>query len=336
MPRDERLPFDDPLRDARRAVREGRYADALGMLDNAPPEACGAPEGLLLSAMAQWRVGAFTRSRAAALQARDAFRARGDSDGEMRAENVAAAGAFALGDLSEADRGFTRALHLADELSDDLMIARCANNLGNVAYYLKRSEVALSFYRLAVANFERLAFASGLAEGWLNTTIALHDAGQLEASRDAGERAVDAAERSGDARILGQALAARSEADVARGDVDLGRALAVRALDLAREHDHVMGEADALRILGQIERLRGEAQEARRLLEGALAIATRLADPWRQGEIHREVGLLYRSVGRPADAVAAFRGAAEAFGRLGAAGRAAEMEELAESTMGGD
>ena len=332
MPRDARFPFDDPLRDARRAVRQGRYADALTMFDAVPPDARSTPEGLLLSAMAHWRVGQFTRSRAAALQARDGFRARGDSDGEMRTENVAAAGAFALGDLSDADRGFTRALHLADELGDDLMIARCANNLGNVAYYRRHSEIALSFYRLAVANFERLAFASGLAEGWLNTTIALYDAGQFEASRDAGEHAVDAAERSGNERILGQALAARSETDVARGDVDLGRALAVRALDLARQHDHVMGEADALRILGMIERLRGEAGESRRLLEEALDIATHLADPWRQGEIQREVGLLYRSVGRPADAAAAFRAAAEAFERLGAAARAEDMLELAERT----
>jgi tetratricopeptide (TPR) repeat protein len=330
VPRDDRLPFADPLRDARRAVRDGRFADAVRLLDAADAAVRGTPEALLLSAMARWRVGAFVRSRTAAVQARDGFRARGDTDGEMRAENVAAAGAFALGDLAGAERGFTRALDLADELGDDLMIARCANNLGNVAYYLRRSEAALSFYRLALANFERLGFNSGLAEGWLNTTLVLHEAGQLDASRDAAERAVDAAERSGNERILGQALAARSETDVARGDVDLGRALAERALALARAHHHVMGEADALRIQGVIARLHGEPLEAARLLESALAIARRIEDPWRQAECHRELGMLYRAVARDVDARAALEAAAQAFERLGAAGRAAEMRELVE------
>jgi tetratricopeptide (TPR) repeat protein len=330
VPRDDRFPFADPLRDARRAVRDGQFAEAIRLLDAADADVRATPEALLLSAMARWRVGAFVRSRTAAVQARDGFRARGDTDGEMRAENVAAAGAFALGDLAGAERGFTRALDLADELGDDLMIARCANNLGNVAYYLRRSETALSFYRLALANFERLGFSSGLAEGWLNTTLVLQDAGQLDASRDAAERAVEAAERSGNERILGQALAARSETDVASGDVDLGRALAERALALARAHQHVMGEADALRILGLIARLHGEPLEAVRLVESALAIARRIEDPWRQAECHRELGMLYRAVARDADARAALMAAAQTFERLGAESRAAEIRELAE------
>jgi tetratricopeptide (TPR) repeat protein len=331
VPRDDRRSFADPLRDVRRAVRDGRFAEAIRLLDVADADVRGTPEALLLSAMARWRVGSFVPSRTAAAQARDGFRARGDTDGEMRAENVAAAGAFALGDLAAAERGFTRALDLADELGDDLMIARCANNLGNVAYYLRRSEEALSFYRLAVANFERLGLSSGLAEGWLNTTLVLHDAGQLDPSRDAAERAVDAAERSGNERILGQALAARSETDVARGDVDLGRALADRALALARAHQHVMGEADALRILGLVARVNGEPLEAVRLVESALAIARRIEDPWRQAECHRELGLLHRAVARDADARTALQAAADAFERLGADTRAAEMRDLADS-----
>jgi tetratricopeptide (TPR) repeat protein len=267
---------------------------------------------------------------AAALQARDGFRSRGDADGEMRAENVAAAGAFALGDLEEAERGFTRGLHLADALGDDLMIARCANNLGNVAYYRDRPDAALSFYRLAVANFERLTFWAGLAEGWLNAAIVLHDAGDLRASRDAGQKAVEAAERSGDDRILGQALAARSETDVALGDVALGRALAERARTLARSHDHPMGEADALRILAGIARLSGDAEGALVSAREALEITTRVQDPWRQAEVHRELAQLYAAVGRVGDAAAAYSAAADGFQKLGAEGRALEMRQRAE------
>lgn len=326
--------FSDPLRDARQAVRQGRFRDAAQALLDAPTEARATPEALLLSAMTAWRLGDFVRSRTAADQARDGFRARGDADGEMRAENVAAAGAFALGDLPEAERGFTRALQLADALADDLMMARCANNLGNVAYYLNRSEAALSFYRLAVANFERVTFWTGLAEGWLNSAIVLHDAGDLPGSREAGRRAVEAAERSGDERILGQALAARSETDVALGDVDLGRALAERALRLARSHDHPMGEADALRILASIARISGDADRAQIAARQALDITRRVGDPWRQAEVHRELGRLYAAVGRIDDAAEEYAAAADGFQRLGAEERAQDMHDRAAALRG--
>jgi tetratricopeptide (TPR) repeat protein len=202
-------------------------------------------------------------------------------------------------------------------------------NLGNIAYYRDQAEHALSFYRLALAQFERLTFLPGLAEGWLNSAIVLHDAGRITDSKDASERAVTAAERSGDERILGQALAARSETDVAAGDLDLGLALAERALALARAHHHVMGEADALRILGTVARMRGKADQAVQCARRAVAIATHVEDPWRQAEAQRELGTVYESIGRTEDAAAAYLASARAFQTLGADARAGQMRERA-------
>jgi tetratricopeptide (TPR) repeat protein len=207
------------------------------------------------------------------------------------------------------------------------MIARCANNLGNVAYYRAHHEIALSFYRLATANFQKLTFWKGLAEAWLNSTIVLHEAGDLDESKDAGERAVDAAERSGDRRVLGQAMAARSETDAALGDFALARALAERARVLAAEHHHVVGEADALRVLAVIARLTGDPQGSAELGRRALVIAEQVNDPWRRAEIQRDLGDLYESVGRTAEAAAAFAEAARAFEELGAGLRATHMRE---------
>lgn len=326
--------IDDPLREVRLAVAAERFDEALRLLEALPPPARHVPDARLLGAMADWRLGAFARSRAVALEARDGFRQRGDSDGEMRAENVAAAGAFALGDLPEAERGFTRAMELAERLANDLMAARCAVNLGNIAYYRDRADHALSFYRVAVAQFERLSFLSGLAEGWLNSAIVLHDAGRIDDSLDASERAVSAAARSGNDRLLGQALAARSETDVAAGDLELGFTLAERALALARDHRHAMGEADALRILSVVARLRGHADRALDCARQAATIASQVEDPWRIAESQRELGTVFASIGRADDARSAFSAAAEAFERLGAEGRAEQMRERAQEIGG--
>lgn len=317
--------LSDPLRSARLAVLAGRFLDARDELERAAPDTRSSPEWQLLSAMAGWRLGEFALSRTAAIQARDRYRAQGDADGEMRAENVAAAGAFALGDLADAERGFARALALADRLTDDLMAARCANNLGNVSYYLARYATALGFYRLATATFEKAASWRGLAEGWLNSTIVLRESGDLASAEDAAERAVRAAEQAGEARIMGQALAAQSEVTASLGDLDLARAQAERALDLATEHHDPLGEAEALRILSLISRAAGEFDRALELGQQTLAIAVRVRHPWTVGEAQRELGELFRLVGRDGDARGAFQAAAQAFEKIGAVSRAEEM-----------
>ncbi len=326
-----RAAWADPLRSARTAVYGGRFREAWDELVRASQEAQASAEWQLLAAMASWRLGEFARSRAAALQARDRFRAIGDVDGEMRTENVAAAGAFAIGDLTDAERRFSRALMLADELADDLMSARCANNLGNVAYYLARNTTALSFYRLALAGFEKLGWWKGIAEAWLNTTIVWRDSGDLEASRDAAGRALDAAEQAGDSRIFGQALGASSETYALLGDLELARAQAGRALVIAESHDDPLNEADYLRVLSAIERLAGLPEQAEELGRRALAAAQRVQHPWTVADVQRELGDLYAATGRNADAARAYREAASSFLKAGSAARAEQLRRRAVS-----
>jgi tetratricopeptide (TPR) repeat protein len=317
--------YSDPLRAGRRAVLGGEFLQARSELERVDPELRGSPEWQLLSAMASWRLGEFAHSRIAAMQARDQYRAVGDTDGEMRAENVAAAGAFALGDLTDAERGFSRALALADRLTDELMIGHCANNLGNVAYYLARYAAALGFYRLATVSFDNVASWKWLAGSWVNSTIVLRESGELDGARDAAERALAAAQRAGDQRIMGQALAACAETTAALGDLELAHVQAGRALALATEHHDPLGEAEALRVLCVVARASGEPDRAEREATRALAVAERVRHPWTVAEVQRELGELYRAVGRSGDAKKAYQAAAQAFDRLGAASRAEEM-----------
>src|SRR5262245_52940867 len=177
--------LEDPLRSARRAVQAGQFREAWQSLDQQPASVRRTAEWQLLAAMARWRLGEFSASRSAALQARDAYRALGDVDGEMRAENVAGAGAFALGELDEAQRGFSRAMELAERLADELMLARCANNIGNIDYYLGRHSPALSYYRVAQSRFERTGFHYGVAETLINIGIVWRDQGNLYESQAA-------------------------------------------------------------------------------------------------------------------------------------------------------
>jgi tetratricopeptide (TPR) repeat protein len=315
----------DPLRAARDAVRSGKFQDAAVTLAELPPEVRQGAEWYLLSAMVSWRLGDFGASRREALAARERYRARGDADGEMRATNVAAAGAFGLGALAEAEDGFHAAMQLARELADPLMAARCSNNLGNVALYLAQHDVALSFYRIARAGFERLGFEYGVAETWINTAITWRDLRRDAECLGAADRALDAAEQARAPRLIAEALANRGAVLAALGDGTVGQVQVDRALRIAREEGDRFAEADVLRLLGLIAHTRGSPDLALARLREALDVAEALGHPWTTAEVQRDLGRLYRAIGRHQEAASAFTAAEAAFRSLGSTPRADAM-----------
>jgi tetratricopeptide (TPR) repeat protein len=284
--------------------------------------------------MAAWRLGDYAVSRRAAQEARTRFRARGDTDGEMRAEHVAAAGAFGLGDLATADEEWSRVRELARRLRDDLMVARCANNLGNIALYLARHDAAHGFYRLARAGFERLGFTHGVAETWINTAITWRDLRHFEDAAAAADAALESAAAAGAPRLVAEALSSRGEAMAELGDMALGRTQVERGLALARREGDRLAEPDALRILANIARLEGHSAEAVRIALQALNVAQTLGHPWTIAEVQRDLGAAYLALGKRADGVRALEAAAAAFELLGATPRADQMRALAKEASG--
>jgi tetratricopeptide (TPR) repeat protein len=243
--------------------------------------------------------------------------------------NVAAAGAFGLGALGEAEDGFHQALLLARELRDDLMVARCSNNLGNVALYLARNDAAHGFYRVARAGFERLGFAHGVAETWINTAITWRDMRRHRDALEAADDALEYAEAAEAPRLIGEALANRGAALAALGEVALGRFQVVRGLTLVRAERDRFAEPDLLRILGVIALNEGDLVSALRLGQEALALALALGHPWTIAEVQRHLARTHRALGREGEARTAYDAAAAAFRQLGSAPRADAIAEEA-------
>jgi tetratricopeptide (TPR) repeat protein len=315
----------DPLRAARDAVRAGRFREALNELHQVEDQLSTSAEWLLLKAMATWRVGDFEESLRAAAKALAAYKDRGDGDGEMRAQNVAAAGQFALGELGPARTGFERALELARRFGDQLMMARCANNLGNVAYYFGDHASALHHYSQAARLFEHIGSLSGTAEAWHNTAVVLREQGKLGAAQEAADKAMDAAQRLGDPRTLGWTLGGSGETDAMQGDLRLGWARAERAVALARETYDRLTEIDSMRILAYIARRQGQPDRAVELARSATSMAANANSPWMLAKTFQELGYSLQEAGLREDASAALHNAAAAFERSGAHSRADAM-----------
>jgi tetratricopeptide (TPR) repeat protein len=319
---------NDPLKRARHSIGKGEFREAANLLADLRESLSESPEWLLLMAMASWRLGNFAESHDASQRALHGYRRRGDVDGEMRAHNVAAAGAFALGRLADAQTGFERALHLARQLSDKLQMAQCANNLGNVAYYRDEQIEALRRYSHAANLFEQVGSLRGIAEAWHNAGVVLRETNEVEAAREAADKAVEAAERLREPRILGWALGGSGETDVLEGDLRLGQVRTERALEIVREQEDRISEVECLRVLALIGRKRRSLEQAEAFALDAFSLANELRNPWMIAKAAEELGFVLDARGDRAAASDAFNTAANSYLQTGAEVRAAAIREL--------
>ncbi len=79
-----------------------------------------------------------------------------------------------------------------------------------------------------------------------------------------------------------------------------------------------------------VERLEGNVSEAEACGQEAVRIARDVQQPWTIAETQRDLGDLYRAIGRNDAAVQAYEAAANAFTRLGSVRRAQEMSVRSE------
>ncbi len=320
----------DPLKAVRLTVNSGRFREAWHQLERLPEDVRNTPEWQLLAAKTSWRLGDFNRSRIAAVKARDVYRTVGDADGEMRSENVAAAGSFAIGDLDEAHRGFSRAFQLAQARGDDLTTARCANNLGNVAFYRGRYEEALRLYSISATTYEKIRSDLGMAITWHNRGIVLRDMNRLTPAKHATDEALRAAQAARDNRLTAQALCGLGETNARLGDTRIARVQVQHALDMAFGEEDRLTEIEALRVLCMIDRFDGGTESALTNIEKAVTLAREIKHPWMLAVAQQEMGELMLKRDQKANACRAFEEAARTFNELGSSKRAREMRARAQ------
>ena len=255
----------------------------------------------------------------------------GDRAAQRRAVNMIGAACLALGELEDASAEFARALELATQAQDLLVLARATNNLGAIANMQGDHERALSHYRLALPTFQRLGQRRGLASSYHNLAITYRDLGELEESDEHELRAIEHATDGGVPRLAAMGRVGRAEVALRRGDA----AFAETTARIAREEFARLGdpqnEADAFRLIGAActaQRLYAEGLEA---FDRALDIARERGHALNEAETLRDRSELFMAQGRTAEARDDARLAMTIFDRLGAT---RERDTLRERIVG--
>jgi tetratricopeptide (TPR) repeat protein len=309
-------------------VDQGRFAEAVGWLRGRERDATPrSGELALFCAIAHGRLGRYGKAvRCVEL----ALAYAGGQRLSGRALNARGAIALETGRLDQARADFLQGLAEASALGDLGTVGRCCNNLGIVANLRGRMLEAARWYAPALASFRHASWPQGIAETENNLRVTYRDLGRLDYALESAERAVSAAEHSGNFGLLAFALAGRAEIRTLRGETHMGERDIRRALVIHRNQEDVIGEAEDLRILAMTTAALGHFDDAERTYHETIERAEHHDRPALAAEAARSLAVLLAEQGRRSEAGDAARIARGSFSRLGAESQVRRIDALAD------
>lgn len=259
----------------------------------------------------------------AALEPR--VRAGGDRRLLLRTINLAGMIDFDAGRVLAAEGWFNRLLEAASDQGDDEFSARAANNLGIVSNLKGDRARALTLYTRALAAYQRIGLARGLAQTYHNLGISYRDLGFLSDADTSFRRAIDLGQSTGTEEVIAMAETERALLRARGGDPPLGAEMARRAYDRFERIGSSVGAAEALRVLAAAERAAGDDDAALGHLDQALGTANEHDDQLLKAEVQRDRGMLLRDRADRDGARAAFTEAAAAYDQTASLAEAAAI-----------
>ncbi|WP_165960901.1 ATP-binding protein [Actinocrispum wychmicini] len=241
------------------------------------------------------------------------------------------------GELSRADRQFTRILQLAEELGDREVLSRAVCNVGASAVYL-------GHWRLALRRFEQALDLAGadsspmcasmalIGRGSLLSACGRHDEARadlltvvrlgvdsdnIDLVRNASAQLAETDVRlgrpdEGAARLLPlldrpglhewqvtDSLPFLAQAQLAAGDPDAATRTAAEAAGRAQDIEHAIARTDALRVHGMAAAELGETSVATASVREALSLANATGSPYLEARVRSAWATVARRCGDP-------------------------------------
>lgn len=319
------------LREIRELVRSRDWPAVAERLRDVPTEhLVDEPELGLHYADACHRIGRPAVARAVAESIERRAFELGDRHLFLALVNVIGIAHFGLGEMDEAEARFSALLAFSTAWGDEEFSARAANNLGIIENIRGRTNAALTFFQRALAAYARVGAVRGLAQTHHNLGIACRDLGRLDRADGHLRQALDLAATEGSEDVVALVEAEMGNLRLEAGDARLAESFARRALERFERLGDPLGRAEAMRVLALTADALARPDEALRLLDQALSVATSHSEPLLRAEVQRERGRILAARADTRAAADALRDAAAHFEEIGAAADAAVVRTLAE------
>jgi len=179
--------------------------------------------------------------------------------------------------------------------------------IGNVFSQAREVDTALDYYRRALAAYQELGNAAGVAGASYNIGNAFFDRGQLEPAMEHYQRAREAAATLDDKTLLTMAVNSIGAVHHRRGEYEAALSCFAESEALCRAIGHDRGVMFSLKKTGETQTALGQTRRAIASLEQALAIAEQASDRPQQSELHDLLATAFDKAGDPAAALVHLR-----------------------------
>jgi tetratricopeptide (TPR) repeat protein len=286
------------------------------------------PEALLLLAEALFRLDDRPAALTHADEALRELRARGDTCGALRAQNLAGVVLLEMGALEEARLRLEDALETAAVEGMDKVRADAATNLGVLHDMREQPGRAAEWYRIARGLYHQLGDTLGEARILHNLGIAHQALKSWDEADRSFASAAELAQSAGEQQLFAFAVVARGEVALMRGDLAAAERFARQALTRFDCHSTLYGLAEVRKLLGMVAWARGDLPAARCELDSAVALCEMSYAPLVDAEVRVERGRFRLESGDLNEARDDLEAAARAFDALRAPRRAQAARSL--------
>ncbi len=231
----------------------------------------------------------------------------GSGDAAGKASALCSIGTVHLeqGSWEQVRKYYGEALRVTRIIRDSRLAAQIFNNLGAMNNILGNWEEAIRYYRKCIPLLKETMNQNGLAETYHNLGITSVDKGDLIGGDCYFIQSLGISGMTGDIRLAAYSNLNRAEISRLRGNYSSAIEKGMKAFATLKDLDDKLGMAEAYRILGAIERDRGDGIKSEENILLSVDINRRYDNPLGIAESYRELGATYQEQDRSEDALKA-------------------------------
>lgn len=234
------------------------------------------------------------------------------------------------GDLAAAQTHYQAALAIAQESNYLAGVAKTAHNLGNLASRQRAIEPALAYYTQALETHHALGDRVGVEVARSGLVTVYMQAARYQDAIGPAHQALAFFRAMGDSFWTALNASNLAEAYTELGELAEAETHATLVLDQEEPHSHPY----ALFTLGRIRQQAGQPAQAELYLQQARAVAELNGDRFLLAYCWEELGKIYQTSSRFAQATAAFTTARTTFTQLNIADKIAELTHRLDNVAG--
>ena len=234
----------------------------------------------------------------------------------------------------EAEAAYNEALELARSSGNARTAVSALNNLAIVQTIQGKLDDAISQYQECVVLYEGLDESAGVARSYANMGMTYADKREWATAMSCYEKAFHLAEEDGALELIANIHLSRAELLLELGDSALAAPACAKALDIYRQTNDRLGEADAFRLLGMVFTRREQWTNAEKLFEQSIEINRQFEHKLGEAEAFRDRGRMFVTLETPRQARTDFEQALEIFREVGALADVERVQALIDSLPG--